>query len=227
MPKLYFPLRRAQLFEFTEYTPVKCNDTGWSSMDGMHGRYVLARGHLPKLNIPDLKNVLLGRKESQEVDRILETMRKLNFITLKLQRDDATISQVCCFFDTPIDFISELCSRLTTTSSIVKSNVFKSAIVKIELEQKLSAAEKQAVKVLEVDIEVLSKNEEEPESVVDAAMKRFRENQQSIKSSDVDMLSICPSPNRCNRLFCRKASVLSFETVHDTLSQGMRHVPFR
>lgn len=177
-----FYLRRAQLFEFIEYAPVKWNDTRWSSVNDMLPRYVFIRGHLSKLNIPDLNDLLLGREKAQEIDKRFGTMKKLNSIKLKLQPDDATVSQIRCFFDPVIDFIPKLSSRLNTTFSIVERNGFESALVKIELEKKLNVEEKQLVKNLEVMNKVFSEIEDDQKSLADAVMKRFRENQQSIKS---------------------------------------------
>lgn len=90
---------------------------------------------------------------------------------------------------------------LTQHLRLLKSSFFESALDKIELEKKLTAEAKQAVKTHEVNIKVLSENEEDLESLVDAAMKRFRENQQLIKSNKVDIQFICPSINHSIRLF--------------------------
>lgn len=84
---------------------------------------------------------------------------------------------------------------------IVESNVFESALVETQLEKKLATIEKQAVKRLEVYNKVLSGNEEDPEFLATAAMKRFRENQPSIKINNVEIRIVCSSFSCWERLF--------------------------
>lgn len=172
-------------------------------------QYVFLCNYLPKLDIPDVDEILLGRKKDQRVDSILDIMEKLKSTTLKLQRDDATISKVCCFFDTVVEFFLNLFSRLDPTLLIVECSVFETALRKIELEQKLIAEEKSAVKTTEIGSESPSEVEGDSHSLADIAMKKFRESQQPMKSKHVDIRFVCPTSNRCERLFFgSKASLL-------------------
>lgn len=97
MSKLCYPLRRLKERKFTNYALVKTNGTRSSSTYSMLSRYVLIRKYLPKLGIPDIDDLLLDRKEDQDVDRILGVMKKLSSITLKLQHGDVCLSQIRFF----------------------------------------------------------------------------------------------------------------------------------
>lgn len=58
-------------------------------------------------------------------------MKKLNAITLKIQRDDATILLVRCYFDAVFDFNPFLSSILEIESAFDENGTFESALVKM------------------------------------------------------------------------------------------------
>lgn len=85
---------------FANYTPAKPNITQCISTYSMFPRHVLIREHLSKLGMADVDDLLLRHKDDQDVDRFVVVMKTpLNYITLKLQRDDVKFTLVSCFLD--------------------------------------------------------------------------------------------------------------------------------
>lgn len=135
MSCLIYPLRRAKLRELTDLAPVRIIETRWSSVNTLLQRYVKIREHLEKLDIAELQELLLERREEQNIDTLLDTMKKLNSITLKLQRDDVLIAQVRKLFDIVVKHMPTTNSRLDEDAEIVQSVVFESALVKLQLNE--------------------------------------------------------------------------------------------
>lgn len=77
LSELCFSVGRAKFHKYTDYAPVKCNETRWSSVSNMLNRYAPIREHLPKLRIEDEDNIILGRKKEQEINSLLDVMEKL------------------------------------------------------------------------------------------------------------------------------------------------------
>lgn len=202
MSKLCFPLRRAKLREMTDLSPVKCNETRWSSMHVMLKRYVAIREFLPKLMIEDVDELLLSRKDDQQVDKLLETMAQLDSITLCLQRDDTTMAQVRVMFDTVIEHMPNMENRLKPDADIVESKEFEAGIVHIQQNRvaDMTEDEKCAVKIFSRTSSVQEVYAKEPVSLAEVALQKFRAQKTSAENY-MDLRFIVPTSNMCERLF--------------------------
>lgn len=90
---LRYPLRRVKLRQFTPLTPVDFVETRCTSVNPLPDLYVEICKHLSKLAIAKLNDLLSRPREDEQVDGVLNTKKKLNPITVKLQRDDIVTAQ--------------------------------------------------------------------------------------------------------------------------------------
>lgn len=65
MSFLIYHIRRAKLRNLAHFAPLKCVDTIWSSVDSMMKQYISIREHFKNLDIDDLDDLLLSKKEEQ------------------------------------------------------------------------------------------------------------------------------------------------------------------
>lgn len=63
-----FLVRRATLRELTPLAPLKCDATRWSSVEVMLKRYNALQEHLKNLDMDGLDNLILSKKEDQELE---------------------------------------------------------------------------------------------------------------------------------------------------------------
>lgn len=98
----FYLTTRAKLHQFTERRPLGCNETKWSSVNTILSRYIQIRNFVKQLDMSQIDNLVLDRREEQPVVWLLETMDQLNSFTLKLQDEKKTLSQAHVPFDTGI-----------------------------------------------------------------------------------------------------------------------------
>lgn len=148
MFELCFSVRKTKFFKYTDYAPVKWNETCWSPVCNIPSSYIVIFEHLQKLKIEDLDNFILNRKEKQNIDKHLDVMEMLNSITIQLQKRVTSIAQFCCYSGTVAEFVLLLSLKLSTDSAIVKNHDFESVVVKIQLDKKLKDKKKQTANLL-------------------------------------------------------------------------------
>lgn len=206
MKKLRNPKRRAQLRNYTNLSPLVCNDTRWSSTYEMLRRYIEVKEHLPQLHVEEIDDLIPSRKEHDGILDLCKTLGSLDSVTKCLQKDSTTISEVRALFDTVIIHYPTTEPRLGPTANIVENPEFESALVKIQRGtiRDMDGNEEQAVKKLCVS----SPQSPEPEaqlSLADIALKTHFNSEPLQEYGDVRF--ILPTTNGVERLFskCRQA----------------------
>lgn len=207
MVKLRTPLLRAKLYEHTHLRAKLSNDTRWTSIYEMLRRHVALREHVSKLDDIDLDDLLLPASSERRIDGLVEKLKELNEVVLKLQTHNCTLRQARAYLDSVLDVYPTLDARLNPDARIVHSPVFESAVLKIQdkREEELTTSEKRVVKSLRIDVDdiVTSSNGTEfgDESIVERAMKRLRTTATLQKSNYLDTRFLVPTSNLCERLF--------------------------
>lgn len=202
MGKLQHPIRRAKLREHTDLAPIKSCDTRWSSVSQMLNRYMKMKDHLEASDIDEIQELILERKENQEIETLMHLMKSLDSITICLQRDNAKLSEVRVLFDTVINLVPELNDRLKSDADIVECINFETAVSKIQSNRSedLTEEEKDSVKCLKRVNDSICDIETFPKDLASQALASMRE-AQNLSNDYVDLRFILPSSNICERLF--------------------------
>jgi hypothetical protein len=194
----------AKLRSHTDLKPHCRNQTRWSSTYQMLNRYTQIRDFLPLLEIDELDEKLLNNRQNRDVDSLIEELNDLNSVTLELQRDDITISEVRGIFDYVLEKYPMLYDKLSPCADIILDKHFETGIVKIQQGkvELLDTIEKRHVihlkkpeieKPAEVEVTL---------SLAQQALKK-QKLEETRESSYIDLRFLIPTSNICERLFSK------------------------
>lgn len=100
MNKLRHPSGRAKLRTHTPLETIVSNARRWSSSHSMLQRYIKFREFFPLLEMKEIDDLLLSRKQDQEIERLSGTMVQIDSVTLHIQREDTTLTECRALFST-------------------------------------------------------------------------------------------------------------------------------
>jgi hypothetical protein len=201
----------AKLRSKTDYSAVLRNATRWSSTYSMVKRYMIISAFIDVADV-DLADVLLSPAEQLQVSNLLEHLKDLNSVTLKLQVQGFTMSEARLALDMIIQDFPLLADYVGTDARIVKDPDFERGVIKIQRRQEgqLTTEEREAVKCLlrpvhEVPPEETLQVESDDDSFsvrLQTELKKLkRECEDSFQSAYVDTRFLYPVSNDVERLF--------------------------
>jgi hypothetical protein len=192
----------------THLEPVKRNVTRWSSTFEMVTRFFELRPYIEESD-PELAQYLPSSVQVLTLQKLLESLKKMEAVTKKLQGETCTLSDVRAIFDAVILAFPNMAHHLAADAKIVHSPDFENAVVKIQEGQShsLTDLEKAAASVFSVQ-----NNSESPlaESLdfVSMALK-VRNKKKKVQQEFVNLGFVSPTSNVVERLFSAARMVLT------------------
>ena len=150
MKKLPFQISAAKIQNMIQLTAQKARDMRWGSISLILTRYGQITQFLPRLDLPDLSDILLSDEDSAVVDHLFKKLGDLDSVTNALQENSTTLSDARALFDAVIKRHPNSKSRLDERAQILEKVNFETVIVKVQRKQEsqLKNAEQKAVKIL-------------------------------------------------------------------------------
>jgi len=210
MKKLSTIKGRAWLKRKTECSPVLRNVTRWSSTFMMIERYTqistfLCHSTNNEIQKLGLLSLMLTSDEELTVLGIYSDLKKFHQVTLKLQEDQITLSDVRSIFDFTILNYPGLKKYLDSASAIVHNVALESGLVKLQRKelQDLTETEKKNLTRFEVlDGSFVVKENVKEDDFVGQALKRARYGEKE-KNGYMDVSFVPPTSNICERFFSK------------------------
>ncbi len=114
----------------------KCNNSiCWSSTAAMISRYLEIKSILVVIKVDESDNVTLSYREDKAIGKFWTDLKDLNSVTIALQRDNLTFANVRCLFDSIIERLPSIKSRLHARASIVRDPDFEQELTKNQEER--------------------------------------------------------------------------------------------
>ena len=157
-----------------------------------------------KIEDDEIEKLILTASEYRRIEKLNEKFKDLNSVTLALQKENTTVADARCLFETVLEEFPEMRKRLGNDAKIIANPNFENAICKLMNQEydNLSVIEKSTVKDLiqsnsddcvPVDIDDNSL------SLGERALKKRKISCE--KSVYMDLRFIQPTSNMCERLF--------------------------
>jgi hypothetical protein len=195
----------------THYKPRLYNATRWSSYHSMLKRYFELKPFLLDFEDADIVDMLPTGPQERLLQELLVYMDNINSVSLRLQREAATMAEARTLFDGLVELFPGMEHHLGTAASIVESPAFENAIVKLQTKQPLTRHDKVALSVFEV--ESAQEPAAEEKDFAARLLKKARVDEMS-KYTDMALL-VPPTSNHVERFFSKAKHVM------DPLRQGM------
>lgn len=132
-------------------------------------------------------------------------------MTKRLQDDSTPIAHARDLFDTVIDDFEETSPRLSSSAPIIYSQMFESAVVKVQRNEVQSMTRKEcaAIKKLEIDDSTPTIRNTEGLSYAEGALIRRQTDSQLAVLKYLDSRSVLPTSNVCERLSSKSGYAFS------------------
>ncbi|KAF1328177.1 hypothetical protein FI667_g7132, partial [Globisporangium splendens] len=202
------PNNSAALAQHTSLRPLKANATRWSSTYQMLRRYVRIKETIKM--VPAVEDLLPSAATHRRIISLVEDLKDLESVCVKLQSEDCTLADVRLLFDAVISKFPVVTDQLRVNAKIVHSPGFENAVVKILNDQPLHAAESASVSSFLVDPPHDSNACAANEDFATLALRQVKRQRRSPAYFYMDLLKmIPPTNNRCERLFSHCKYVLA------------------
>lgn len=208
MGRLKIPTNAAMLKQLTPLRPVTRNATRWYSTFEMLKRYESIKSVLsdPGFEIDKrLIDALPTRGENTKISELQPSLQKLYSVTLALEREKTTLSDVRCLFDDVIANFPITAKYLSPDAEIIQDKVFERALVKLQRSKSAELTLKEAESVSKLkqpdQVEPTSQSDDGELSFADSALKRMK---MELSTSEVKYLPtnfLLPTTNLVERFF--------------------------
>ena len=204
MKKFKYLIPAAKLRKHTPLCAITRNETRWSSIFAMLGRYLDLKDFIKEIakEDADIRPLILTKSQDIAVQNLFTDLKKLDTVTLALQAEKCTIATVRYIFDEVMKDFPSMVYRLSPSADIVHNDIFEKGVVKIQEGNAgfLTEDEKKAV-------EKFKKNHADQheicadDPIVSRACKRQKYHLLDSLAGYDDLRYILPSSNICERLF--------------------------
>ena len=97
----------------------------------MVDRFLKIREYIVQLDIEAVDLNMPNMREVRQIEKLCNKLQQLDEVTKLLQKDDTSLADVRCLFDTILEDFPEMECRLGTTAAIIYQPEFETAIIKV------------------------------------------------------------------------------------------------